>query len=332
MRTQTTWSVSIMYPAEIDTHLANTLPQSEDDDEDGDEDEDDEEGEEDIQSSLNNISFGALAKAQASLGNPKRSSSSNTSKPTTSSSSQLDDIRARIREAREKKAKEDSGSTKDKDKKKKDKEEKKEKRSSKHAPAVQSTKHAVSRKRQVVELPNAPKARDPRFDPAVLSRSAGTTRRSSAAMNKAYAFLDEYRASELKELKEQLAKTKDPEQKEKLERAVRSMTDRQRALEDKKREREILAEHKRREKQLIKEGKKSKPWFLKKSDLKREVLVKKYESMGSRERAKALERKRKKVAAKERKEMPWGRRTLEGDAGASASTAGGGKKRKRGGD
>ncbi|KAL2217149.1 putative rRNA biogenesis protein rrp36 [Thermoascus aurantiacus ATCC 26904] len=317
---------------------------SEDDGEDGDEEEEEsEEDEEDIQSSLNNISFGALAKAQASLGNIKK----RPNKSSTTDSSQLDDIRARIREVRDQKRKEsessDSKSKDKKDKDKKDKEkgkekEKKEKRSSKHAPAIQSTKHAVSRKRQVVSIPNAPKPRDPRFDPAVLARSGGgSTRRTSAAMNKAYAFLDEYRQNELKELKEQLARTKDPEQREQLERQVRSMTDRMRALEDKRREREILAAHKRRERQLLREGKKSKPWFLKKSDLKREVLIQKYESMGAKERAKALERRRKKIAAKERKEMPWGRRSLlEGDAGGSGSgsasaTAGSGKKRKRGG-
>lgn len=333
-----------------DLHLprgnsANALPQSEDDGEDGDEEEEEsEEDEEDIQSSLNNISFGALAKAQASLGNIKK----RPNKSSTTDSSQLDDIRARIREVRDQKRKEsESSDSKSKDKKDKDKkdkekgkekEKKKEKRSSKHAPAIQSTKHAVSRKRQVVSIPNAPKPRDPRFDPAVLARSGGgSTRRTSAAMNKAYAFLDEYRQNELKELKEQLARTKDPEQREQLERQVRSMTDRMRALEDKRREREILAAHKRRERQLLREGKKSKPWFLKKSDLKREVLIQKYESMGAKERAKALERRRKKIAAKERKEMPWGRRSLlEGDAGGSGSasasaTAGSGKKRKRGG-
>ena len=58
----------------------------------------------------------------------------------------------------------------------------------------------------------------------------------------------------------------------------------------------MLQEHKRKEKQLIKEGKKSQPYFLKKSELKKEVLKKKYESMGSKERAKAVERRRKKVA------------------------------------
>lgn len=84
-----------------------------------------------------------------------------------------------------------------------------------------------------------------------------------------------------------------------------------------------MSEHKRREKRLIREGKKSAPYYLKKSDLRQQALVKKYQDMGSRERAKALERRRKKAAAKERKDMPMERRGME-DA-----TEGGGRKRKR---
>ncbi|KAJ9361531.1 hypothetical protein DTO027B9_692 [Paecilomyces variotii] len=286
----------------------------EDEDEDEDEvEEDGEEEEEDIQSTLNNISFGALAKAQDSFGKRKKSSDT-TSKPSNTSST-VEEIRARLREAREKKLKESSNSN--------GKDASKLSRSSKHAPTIQSSKRAVSRKRIVVETPATAQPRDPRFDPTVLSNSGA--RSNPNAANKAYSFLDEYRASELKELKQQLAKTKNPAQKEELKRRIRSTSDRLRAIEDKKREQEIVAEHKKREKELIREGKKSKPYFLKKSDIKREMLKKKYEAMGSRERAKALERKRKKIAGKERKEMPWGRRGMEADTGAG----GGGGKRRR---
>lgn len=72
-----------------------------------------------------------------------------------------------------------------------------------------------------------------------------------------------------------------------------------------------MSEHKKKERQLIREGKKSQPYYLKKSELKTEVLKKKYEGMGSRERAKALERRRKKVASKEKKDLPWARRGVE---------------------
>lgn len=178
---------------------------------------------------------------------------------------------------------------------------------------VQSSKHAVSRKRTIVEPPSIPKSRDPRFDPTIMSQS---NRSNSEAAEKAYGFLDEYRANELKALKEQLAKTKNVNEKEELKRSIRSTSDRLRAMENKKREREIMADHKKREKQLISEGKKSNPYYMKKSDLKKQVLLKKYENMNSKERAKALERRRKKMASKERKEMPMERRGMaDGDSG-----------------
>lgn len=95
---------------------------------------------------------------------------------------------------------------------------------------------------------------------------------------------------------------------------------------------------------MMRQGQKSRPWFLKESDLKRELLVKKYDSMGAREKSKALLRRRKKLASKERKDMPWSRRGLEGEGereiaerggtGAGAGTGNKNRKKKKnfGGD
>ncbi|KAG2418767.1 hypothetical protein HFD88_001868 [Aspergillus terreus] len=282
------------------------------DDEVEDDSEDDDNPDDDVKASLSNISFGALAKAQASLGPKSKRKSKSADEESTASP--LDDIRARIREAREQK-RQLSSKTGD---------EKKPTRSSKHAPMVQSSKRAVTRKRTIIEPPAVPKARDPRFDPTVLSNSS---RHNPDAANKAYAFLDDYRKSELQELKEKYAKTKNAAEKEELKRAIRSTSDRLRAIENQKREREILAEHKKKEKQLIREGKKSNPYYLKKSDLKKQVLLKKYENMNSKERMKALERRRKKMASKERREMPMERRGLENDAAPAHD--GPGRKRRR---
>ncbi|KAF7174899.1 hypothetical protein CNMCM7691_005367 [Aspergillus felis] len=287
--------------------------ENEEDDED---DEDSDDGQDDVQASLSNISFGALVKAQASLGSKAKrkskpaQSTANDGEP--AAASPLDDIRARIREAREQKR---QGSSKSKD-------SEKPSRSSKHAPMVQSSKRPVTRKRTIIEPPAARKSRDPRFDPAVRGQSG-----RSEASQSAYAFLDDYRAAELKEMKEKLAKTKDPRQKEALKRDIRSAADRLRTIENRRREKEVLAEHKKREKDLIREGKKSNPYFLKQSDLKKQVLLKKYESMGSRQRVKALERRQKKLTAKERKEMPMERRALEHDS-TSYNDGGGGKRRR----
>jgi ribosomal RNA-processing protein 36 len=267
-----------------------------------------------IQSEFRQISFGALAKAQNSIGKKRKRGADDKPEDQTDekkTSSTIDDIRERLRIARERKLglNTNNNQTNNTQNSNGYNKPKPPPRTSKHAPAIQSSKIAVSRKRTIIE-PTTTKSRDPRFDPTVVKSSASARRNNSSAEN-AYAFLDEYRASEIKQLKEQLAKTKDAAQKEELKRAITSATDRQRALDNRKREREVLQEHKKKEKQLIKEGKKSQPYFLKKSELKREVLKKKYESMGSKERTKALERRRKKVASKEKKDLPWARRGME---------------------
>jgi ribosomal RNA-processing protein 36 len=280
----------------------------------------------DIQASLSNISFGALAKAQASMGPKKLKSKANkATTESTQTASPLDDIRAQIRAARDQKreAAAKAASTKDGSSTK----EKKAARASKHAPMVQSSKYAVGRKRVIVEPPATAKARDPRFDAAVMGHSGKGL--NAQASEKNYAFLEEYRVSELRDLKRQMAATKNPEAKEALKRQIRSATDQQRARENRKREEVVIAEHKKKEKEAIREGKKSTPYYLKKSDLKKQVMQKKYEEMGSRDRAKALERRRKKLASKERKEMPMERRGFESMGGDEPPARGGGGKRRR---
>lgn len=264
-------------------------------------------GDGDIQSSINNISFGALAKAQSSLPNKqKQKHTTQQDESTEDQPSPLDDIRARIHEAREQKRQAQAQAQAQTTKPSKTSEDKK--RTSKHAPMVQSSKHAVTRRRTVIEPPAAPRMRDPRFDPTVVGKHG---RMDPAASDSAYAFLNEYRATELRDLKEQLKTTKNAEQKEELKRAVRSATDRMRETENRKREQSILADHKKSEKELIREGKKSNPYYMKKSDLKKEVLLRKYNEMNSKDRAKALERRRKKMTSKERLQMPAERRGLD---------------------
>ncbi|OQE43573.1 hypothetical protein PENCOP_c003G08667 [Penicillium coprophilum] len=265
----------------------------------------------DFKASLADISFGALAKAQASMREKNRNKRTPKAKDDTAST--VDEIRTKLREAREQKL---EAAAKSKSKEKKS-------RSSKHAPMEQSSKRAVTRKRTAVELPPAPRSRDPRFDAAVMGHS-GVGKHPHGGS--AYAFLDEYRASELNDLKEQMRNTKNPQQKEKLKGEIRRAQDKLRSAQNKKREAEVQAEHKKREKQLIREGKKANPYYLKNSDLKKQVLERKYEEMGSRERAKALERRRKKMTSKERKEMPWERRGAEG--GGDGGMPNGGKRRR----
>ncbi|QKX60043.1 uncharacterized protein TRUGW13939_07185 [Talaromyces rugulosus] len=311
LATESSSNEEVDEPSDEDAEMNDNASDDSEKDDDDDEKEEDSMSEsagdenEAVQSEMRQISFGALAKAQDSIGKRKRGQSDSIKDTKVST---LDDIRERLRKAREEKQ---QGSKTPNSTYAENSTKRPAARSSKHAPKVQSSKYQVTRRRIVVEPPNAAKARDPRFDPTVAA-----TRHNEAAMNKAYSFLDEYRSSEIKQLKEQMAHTKDAALRDKLKRAITSAKDRQRAMDNKKHEQEVLGEHKKKERQLLREGKKSQPYFLKNSELKREVLKKKYESMGSKERAKTLERRRKKVASKEKKDLPWARRGMENADGS----------------
>ncbi|GAM83656.1 hypothetical protein ANO11243_016440 [Dothideomycetidae sp. 11243] len=172
-------------------------------------------------------------------------------------------------------------------------------RSSKHAPAEQSSRYQVSRRREVVAVPKRT-TRDPRFD-----RAAGTTQRDHAF--RAYGFLSQYADSEMAELRSAI---KDPklagEQRDTLRRKLNSMQNRKRADADKELRRKVVQEHRATERQAVAEGKK--PFHLKTSALKRLALEKKFESMKPKDRDKAIDRRRKKDAQKEKKNMPASRR------------------------
>lgn len=303
-----------------------------DDDEDNssDEDEEDNSADEDINSTLKNISFGALAKAQASLGPKHKKRKHSTSQPddeeaasesdpdSKSSSTKkrrtaVDDIRAAIRGKRE----ERDETTKDTTTSSSNPRGWKElvHRSSKHAPQVLTSKRPTTRRRIVVEAPPEPKARDPRFDSVVAASASRAARgpvdvaaQAEAAAQHNYAFLNEYRASEMTELRKKIKGTKDVDEKAQLKRTVMVMADRQRAFDRKEKEKEVLAKHKRKEREMLRDGKKSAPYFLKKGDVKREVLKERWEGMKEGEKKRVVERRRKKVAGKERKEMPDERR------------------------
>ncbi|KAJ9142642.1 rRNA biogenesis protein RRP36 [Pleurostoma richardsiae] len=225
------------------------------------------------------ISFGALARAQASL-------------PSVKGQKQDEQSTGRGTDAREDR---DSRGSKSK------KLEERQHRAHKHAPTEMSAKRPVSRKREIVPVKKV-QARDPRFDPL-------SGRLDEARATKAYAFLDEYRDDEMRQLRGEIKKAKDPRAKEELQRRLMSMESRKKAREQKERERELVEEHRRREKELVKEGKK--PFYLKKSEQKKRLLMDKFSSMSGKQVEKAIEKKRKKVAGKEKKAMPFGRRGAE---------------------
>lgn len=194
------------------------------------------------------------------------------------------------------------------------KKEKPPARSSKHAPMEMTSKKPVSRKRDILAVPKMV-ARDPRFDPLITSRSASSYQSNSKAdedhARRAYAFLDEYRDDEMRQLKGAVKAAKTPAEREKLQRALMSMESRKKTLDKRAKERALIDEHRKREKELVKEGKKAKPFYLKKSEQKKQLLVDQFAGLSEKQREHAIERKRKKVTSKEKKTMPMERRARE---------------------
>ncbi|QPC73536.1 hypothetical protein HYE68_004288 [Fusarium pseudograminearum] len=253
------------------------------DDEDEDEDEDDQEsgdGSEDESEpeqnepkiDLSSVSFGALAKAQASLPSGRKSKN-------------------------KKSTDEDTPKTKTPAPRKptRSKDDPKPKRPSKHAPQEQTSKKPVSRRREILPE-NKRQYRDPRFDPLV-------GRVDEEKASKAYAFLDEYRDKEMADLRVQIKKTKNFDEKENLKRQLQSMESRKKANVRRQEEENLLKEHRQKEKELVAQGKT--PFYLKRSEQKKQLLVNRYEGMSKGQVDRAIERKRKKVAGKEKKELDF---------------------------
>ncbi|USP80740.1 uncharacterized protein yc1106_08014 [Curvularia clavata] len=283
----------------------------------------DDEDDNQVKAQISRVSFGALAKAQDAISQQssdrKRKRGDDTSK---SQEDKLEALRERLRQIKAEKlangaqpSKKAKTSTKSKtkpvqgeskgdqdtgDDDDSDSDAAPHARSSKHAPAVQSSKRMVSRKRQVVDV-KKPVFRDPRFD------NVSGPRPDEFVIDKRYSFLNDYRASEIGELRSTIKKTKNEDEKERLKKKLLSMESQQKARENKEKLKEVTREHKKKEKELVKEGKK--PFFLKKSEQKKIALVDRFQNMKSKQRDKVIERRRKKVAAKERKNMPDARRT-----------------------
>lgn len=167
-------------------------------------------------------------------------------------------------------------------------------RTSKHAPQALSSKRAVTRHRSVIDVPKvAP--RDPRFDPL-----AGPVDDNRIKQN--YDFLSSYRSSEISQLKSAIRASRTADEKEKLQKALRRMESRRQVEEAKEREQKVIREHRKEEKVKVQEGKK--PFYLKEGEVKKRALVARFEGMGDKKRERIVGRKQKKQAGKEKKMIP----------------------------
>ncbi|ODN98101.1 hypothetical protein I350_07743 [Cryptococcus amylolentus CBS 6273] len=201
-------------------------------------------------------------------------------------------------------------------------------RSNKHAPVAMSTKRQVTRKRQVIDVPK-PERRDPRFS----SLSAGHA--NADLHHKSYSFLPSLLKEELVSLKAQVAAAKKAEkqcslrdkpqrveERERLEEEMGRVRTRLARGEKEELERETLAKAKREEREKRESGKGA--WYMKKGE-KRDLLLKaRFEDLeksgGKTAVKKLVERKRKKIAGKEKKSRPF--------APGGGSVGEGGKRRR----
>ncbi|KAL0631735.1 rRNA biogenesis protein rrp36 [Maublancomyces gigas] len=258
------------------------------------EEEETEDEEEPAQEAISKISFGALAKAQKAI-----SSSSSKATPTTTSADRIAAVKSQLAALKGANATPLNSTEKEK-KARKTREELK--RSSKHAPQEITSKRAVTRRREIVApiLTAATQPRDPRFDDAVKGVF------DERVFKKNYGFLEDYREDEMKALKQEMTKTKDEGRKEELKKMVVSMQSKKQQQERKDRTVELVREHKKKEREAIKQGKK--PFYLKKAEQKKMLLMDKYSKLNEKQLDKVVEKKRKRKAQKEHKNIPFSRR------------------------
>ena len=102
-------------------------------------------------------------------------------------------------------------------------------------------------------------------------------------------------------LRAEIKKTKNAAQKENLKRQLLSMESKRKADKKKEAESNVLVEHRKKEKEMVAQGKQ--PFYLKKSEQKRLLLTDQFKSMSKGQVDRAIERKRKKTAGRERKEL-----------------------------
>jgi len=192
-------------------------------------------------------------------------------------------------------------------------------RTHKHAPTEQSSKYQVSRRRTAADLSSNPThARDPRFTTTASAPDVDMTK-------KKYAFLADYRATELQELKDELNAIKARARKRKsramlpeeevtatrLRVAINRQENKDKAEVDRERARDVVRKHKKEEREQVAQGKK--PFFLKDSEVRKRALTEKFEGMKAKEKDRALKRRQKKISERERRSMPGGRRGVQED-------------------
>lgn len=179
-------------------------------------------------------------------------------------------------------------------------------RRNKHAPAESSSKRPVSKIREIPGL-KTPKDstlyHDIRFDAAYGKADWDRIRKD-------YAFLDEYRQNEIREMQKTLKDKKimlklSHREAEDLKFEMQSLKSRLDTLKSRDLANNIVSGHKKEQMQKMRTGEQVNPYYLKKSEQRKMIQKAKFDSMRSNQREKVMERKRKRRLGKEFKQLEF---------------------------
>jgi ribosomal RNA-processing protein 36 len=177
------------------------------------------------------------------------------------------------------------------------------KKRKRNAPEELSSHKRVSRFQRVVHVPKV-KRRDPRFESGPVNEDG---------FQKAYAFLADYKDSEIAELKKEMRKVKDVDERKKMQVLVTKLQQQRAQERVNEATTKVLRERKKSEREAVASG--TKPFYLTQREVKELARIetcKALEKKGDRAIDKALAKRRKKLANKERRLLPApfaGRRT-----------------------
>lgn len=164
----------------------------------------------------------------------------------------------------------------------------------KSAPEEVSSKRRTFKPRNVVNEVKR-KHRDPRFDNL-------SGKFNEDLFQKSYSFVDDMKKDELKVVKKQFKKAKGKERKSSLHKLLQRMEEQEKAKSVKLKRTEN--ERKRKKEQFVARTSGKKAFYMKKSEAKKLEIVEKYKSLKeSGQLEKVMSKKRKHVAAKEKKKF-----------------------------
>lgn len=171
------------------------------------------------------------------------------------------------------------------------------KKRKREAPVELPANRAVKRHRTVVPVARIER-RDPRFEDT-------SGKFDQEIFDQAYGFLGEYKDSEIQALKKEVKDLKDPEERKEmlavLKRLQQQRADEQRAAAVRK----VAADTAKESRAHVSAG--GKAFYLKKRDLRELAAVERFktlEARGGNALDKALQKRRKKIASKDRKKLP----------------------------